>query len=346
MAAILQCIQPLYDACFCPGIPFKYRWRLLTLVPINILAYSLKCLPWIFSRSYTVVRIPLRRSPNLSGRALVFTPEFTSNSLRPLHIHVHGGGFIGGIPEMDNAFCSRMVQETGAVVISVSYRLAPRYPFPAAHENVQDAAAYVVENAERLWGANPKLLTLSGCSSGANLALGISQSLSDTEHPVQGALMFDNPVDLRIPPWVKPKPPGFPPYDPLSFLLPLFDVYADSAQSRRLEDPLLNPILADIRTLPRKMLFIVAGADILLHEVTNFVERLQREAELLNSKEIDMADSTGRYEIQSMVFEGQVHGWLDLMSFMIDENMRIQALNAAYDFIRRIHAGSGWQKAS
>ncbi|EEH34084.2 hypothetical protein PAAG_05133 [Paracoccidioides lutzii Pb01] len=386
MAAILQCIQPLYDACFCPGIPFKYRWRLLTLVPINVLAYSLKCLPWIFSRSYSVV--PLRRSPNHSGRALVFTPEFTSNSLRPLHIHVHGGGFIGGIPEMDNAFCLRMVQETGAVVISVSYRLAPRYPFPAAHENVQDAAAYIVENAERLWGANPKLLTLSGCSSGANLALGISQSLSDTEYPVQGALMFDNPDSGRtnssirsVNPqhinvgayctcvWLrnltlhhflsyfarltsaslhgkKPKPPGFPPYDPLSFLLPLFDVYADSAQSRKLEDPLLNPIIADIRTLPRKMLFIVAGADILLHEVTNFVEHLQKEAELLNSKEIDMADSTGRYEIQSMVFEGQIHGWLDLMSFMIDENIRIQALNAAYDFIRRIHAGSGWQKAS
>ncbi|PGH36194.1 hypothetical protein GX50_00878 [[Emmonsia] crescens] len=345
MAALLQCIQPIYDAIFCPGIPFKYRWRLLTLAPLNALAYSFKWLPWVFSRSYSVVRIPLCRSPGRSGRALIFTLKSPSRSLRPLHIHVHGGGFIGGIPELDNAFCKRMVEETGAVVASISYRLAPRYPFPTAHQNAQDAAAYIVENAERLWGANPKLLTLSGCSVGSNLALAISQSLSDTETPAKGALMIDNPVDFRIPPWEKPRPPGFPKTDPLAFIVPLFDAYAESARSQRFEDPILNPILADIRTLPRKMLFIIAGADILLHEVTTFVERLKKEAVVLNSQLDNNADNaSASYEIEGMVFDNMLHGWLDLPSFIIDENMRVRALSASYDFIRRVHANNGWRK--
>ncbi|OJD16180.1 hypothetical protein AJ78_03612 [Emergomyces pasteurianus Ep9510] len=339
MAPLLQCIQPIFDAIFCPGIPLKYRWRLLTLGPINALAYSFKWLPWVFSRSYSVVRIPLRRSPGTSGRALIFAPKSPSRPLRPLHIHVHGG-----IPELDNAFCKRLVEETGAVVVSISYRLAPRYPFPTAHHNAQDAAAYIVENAERLWGANPSMLTLSGCSVGSNLALGISQSLSDTETPARGALMIDNPVDFRIPPWDKPRPPGFPKTDPLAFIAPLFDAYAESARSQRFEDPLLNPILADIRTLPRKMLFIVAGADILLHEVTTFVERLKKEAVVLNSQRDNGADNpSANYQVEGMVFDNMLHGWLDLPSFIIDENMRKRALNASYDFIRRVHAENGWQ---
>ncbi|EEH05596.1 conserved hypothetical protein [Histoplasma capsulatum G186AR] len=343
MAALLQCIRPIYDALFCPGLPFKYRWRLLALAPINALAYSFKWLPWVFSRSYSVVRLPLARSPGRSSRALIFTPESSSRSLRPLHIHVHGGGFIGGVPELDNAFCKRMVEETGAVVASISYRLAPRYPFPMAHQDAQDAAAYIMEHAERLWGANPKLLTLSGCSVGSNLALAISQGLADSNTPARGALMIDNPVDLRIPPWEKPRPPGFPKSDPLAFIVPLFDVYAESARSRRSDDPLLNPILADIRTLPRKMLFIIAGADILLHEVTTFVDRLKKDAVVLNSQRDSSADSDSTsYEIEGMVFDNMLHGWLDLPSFIIDENLRTQALDASYDFIRRIHAENGW----
>ncbi|KLJ09117.1 hypothetical protein EMPG_15456 [Blastomyces silverae] len=345
MAALRQCIQPIYDALFCPGIAFKYRWRLLTLAPINALAYSFKWLPWVFSRSYSVVKIPLSRSPGRTSRALIFTPKTPFRSLRPLHIHVHGGGFIGGIPELDNAFCKRMVDETGAVVVSISYSLAPRYPFPTAHQNVQDAAAYIVANAERLWGANPKLLTLSGCSVGSNLALGISQSLSDTDTPAKGALLIDNPVDLRIPPWEKPRPPAFPKTDPLAFIAPLFDAYAESARSQRSEDPLLNPILADIRTLPRKMLFIIAGADILLHEVTTFVDRLKKEAVMLNAQRGNNSADTpsGNYEVEGMVFDKMLHGWLDLPSFAIDENLKTRALNASYDFIRRIHVENGWQ---
>ena len=201
MSVILRCFQPLLDALFYPSLPFHYRWRLLGLLPLNCLSYLLKWLPWLFSPAYSVTWIPLRRSPGSSARALVFKPKLKnpSSSLRPLHIDVHGGGFIGGIPELDNTFNVELAKKTGAVVISLSYRLAPRHTFPIAHQDVQDAASYIVENAERLWGADPKLLTLSGFSVGANLALGISQALWDTEAAAKGSVTFYNPVSLLMP---------------------------------------------------------------------------------------------------------------------------------------------------
>lgn len=143
------------------------------------------------------------------------------------------------------------------------------------------------------------------------------------------------------------------------------------------------------------MLFIIAGADILLHEVTTFVDRLKKDAVVLNSQRDSSADSDSTsYEIEGMVFDNMLHGWLDrkwlayllppaptfslpmrasiacyiffyiymyvyiytepnlrinilcliilVPSFIIDENLRTQALDASYDFIRRIHAENGW----
>ncbi|KAK2808716.1 hypothetical protein FQN50_004387 [Emmonsiellopsis sp. PD_5] len=316
MAAIRACFQPMLDALFAPGIPFSYRWRLLTLAPLNTLAYSMKWLPWIFSRAYSVTWIPLRRNAGHPARALVFKPKAPSKSLRPLHIDIHGGGFIGGIPELDNEFCGKLVEETGAIVISLSYRLAPRHPFPAAHEDVEDAADYIVKNAERLWGANPNLLTISGFSAGGNLALGsVSQSLSDTETPVKGAVTGYPVVDLRIPPWEKPKPAAFPKNDPLAFLMPLFDAYAHSSRGHNLENPTMNPILADIRRLPSKMLFLIPGLDILVHETTTFVERLQGQATIINSQNGWEEDSVEGYKIDSILFNDQIHGWLERVYF-------------------------------
>lgn len=130
-------------------------------------------------------------------------------------------------------------------------------------------------------------------------------------------------VDLRLPPWEKPKPPGFPAKGPLEFLLPLMDAYAGPDRQRNLENTLLHPILADISSLPRNMLFVVPRVDILLHEQTLFIQRLEEEATVIN-RQISQSQNTeytrkkpsegialGPYQIKSMFFDGQIHGWLE-----------------------------------
>jgi acetyl esterase/lipase len=168
--------QPMIDAFSAPSLPFKYRWRLLALQPIVLLAYCLKALPWLFTSAFDVVWIPTRR-PDHYLRAIVFRPRDQSavSPLRPIHLDIHGGGFMGGLPENEAAFCQRLCRETGAVVVSTQYRYSPRYVFPAAHEDVEDVSKWLLQNAENRFGADPKLLTVSGFSAGSNLAFAVSQ---------------------------------------------------------------------------------------------------------------------------------------------------------------------------
>lgn len=75
-------------------------------------------------------------------------------------------------------------------MVSTSYRYAPVHVFPEAHEDVQDVAEYLTQNAERLWNADPHLLTVSGFSVGGNLALAVAQGLAGTEFEVRGSTTF------------------------------------------------------------------------------------------------------------------------------------------------------------
>jgi acetyl esterase/lipase len=167
-------LQPILDALFKPGIRWEYRWRLLLLQPISILTYLVTAPPWIFSRAYTVHWIPTRKGRSV--RALVFQPRKRQpNTLHPLHLDIHGGGFLGGVPEYEANFTSLLCERTGAVVISTQYRYAPVHPFPAAIDDIDDVIYYLHQNAEGLWGADPNLMTMSGFSAGGNLALAACQ---------------------------------------------------------------------------------------------------------------------------------------------------------------------------
>lgn len=82
------------------------------------------------------------------------------------------------------------------------YRLAPRHTFPAAIDDVDDIVKFCIENAERLWGANPKLVTVSGFSAGANLALALCQQdicHAPAETAVKASVTFYAPVCLAPP---------------------------------------------------------------------------------------------------------------------------------------------------
>jgi alpha/beta hydrolase fold len=176
MITLRHWFQHAIDALLAPSLSFNYRWRLLALQPIALLTYCLNGLPWLFSRAFEVIWIPTRR-PNHSLRAIVFKPANIARDGThcPIHLDIHGGAFMGGLPENEAGFCQRLCRETGAVVVSTQYRYSPRYVFPAAHEDIEDVSNWLLLNAEKQFGADPKLLTVSGFSAGSNLALAVSQ---------------------------------------------------------------------------------------------------------------------------------------------------------------------------
>ena len=84
-------------------------------------------------------------------------------------------------------------------MVSVTYRLAPRHPFPAAHDDVADALAWLVQNGASEFEVDTRIVTVSGFSAGANLALGATLGTKNSggEKLIKGGCTFYNPVRLN-----------------------------------------------------------------------------------------------------------------------------------------------------
>ena len=67
-----------------------------------------------------------------------------SGAVLPGIIFFHGGGMVAGSIATHDLVCRALCEESGCRLLSIGYRLAPEYRFPAA---VEDAAAAVRETA-------------------------------------------------------------------------------------------------------------------------------------------------------------------------------------------------------
>ena len=100
-------------------------------------------------------------------RAFVYSPA--APSPRPIIIFYHGGGFVIGDIEAYDPICRDLCEKTGHIVVSIDYRLAPEFPFPAAPEDCLSALNWVIDNANKI-GGDTKNIFVAGDSAGGNLA--------------------------------------------------------------------------------------------------------------------------------------------------------------------------------
>src|SRR5437016_3582028 len=68
----------------------------------------------------------------------------------PALVYFHGGGWVIGDLETHDVLCRQITAESGMMVVSVDYRLAPEHKFPAAADDAWAATRWIVENAGRL----------------------------------------------------------------------------------------------------------------------------------------------------------------------------------------------------
>src|ERR1700754_4354497 len=61
-------------------------------------------------------------------------------------VYFHGGGFIVGDLETEHEVCLAHARDGQCVVVSVDYRLAPEFPFPAAHDDGWEVMTWVRNN--------------------------------------------------------------------------------------------------------------------------------------------------------------------------------------------------------
>jgi len=118
-------------------------------------------------------------APELSVR--IYTPP-GDTALRPAVLYIHGGGFCFGSVEFEHLGARRTAFETGALVVSVEYRLAPEYPFPAGIEDCYAALTWLAGSAEEL-GVDPVRIAVLGQSAGGGLAAGLALLARDRGGP-------------------------------------------------------------------------------------------------------------------------------------------------------------------
>jgi acetyl esterase len=87
----------------------------------------------------------------------------------PAVILVHGGGWHAGDKQTYIKPLFEPLEKAGFVWFSINYRLAPRYPFPAAIEDVERAIEYVRTNA-RKYDVDRRRIALVGESAGGHIA--------------------------------------------------------------------------------------------------------------------------------------------------------------------------------
>ena len=107
----------------------------------------------------------------------VYRPRRTAGLL-PLVINLHGGGFVFGNLTGADWLCGQLADRTGALVVSVDYRLAPEHPAPAPYEDAWSATCWLLDHALEL-GADPGRAVIVGESAGGNLAALVTLTLRD-----------------------------------------------------------------------------------------------------------------------------------------------------------------------
>ena len=123
----------------------------------------------------------------------------------PAVLCIHGGGFRAGTRDGYDGLIKQLAAR-GYVAITVDYRLAPKYPFPAAIHDVKAAVRWLRANAAK-YHINPERIGVTGGSAGGHLALylGVTGGVRELEgeggNPTQSSKVncvvnFYGPSDL------------------------------------------------------------------------------------------------------------------------------------------------------
>ncbi|KAM6127237.1 arylacetamide deacetylase [Phoenicopterus ruber ruber] len=138
----------------------------------------------------------------------LYVPRKTSDGLRRAVIYFHGGGWRVGQAGMKSYdYLTRWTSNRlNAVVVSVSYRLTPKYRFPVQFEDVYSVTKFFLQSSVlSQYGVDPDRVCVAGDSAGGNLAAAVAQQLledSEVETKLKAqALLYPvlQALDLNLP---------------------------------------------------------------------------------------------------------------------------------------------------
>jgi monoterpene epsilon-lactone hydrolase len=183
-------------------------------------------------------------------------------------LYFHGGVYVIGTAAATVPLVSDLARRSQARAVTVDYRLAPEYPYPAA---VDDAvAAYEGLLAE---GGGAGQIAFAGESAGGGLAVAALLALRDAGLPVPASALLMSPyADLTLSgDTIVDRAADDPILTPDGLRLRVPDYVGNADAS----DPQISPIFADLRGLP-PLLIQVGSNEILLSDAVRLAGRAAR----------------------------------------------------------------------
>lgn len=192
---------------------------LLVIVLLAVAAFSV--LKWVRKSSLEELEGKVLKDVvynTVDGEALkldIYFPTDMGEQPLPAVIYVHGGAWVAGSKERGGGLRDlQALVENGFIGVSIDYRLAPNYGFPAQIEDVKCAIRYIRENAEN-YHVDPNRIGIMGSSAGGHLAAlaGLADESCgfdvgpylDQSSRVQAVVDMFGPSDLTVVPEDKRK---------------------------------------------------------------------------------------------------------------------------------------------
>jgi acetyl esterase/lipase len=106
---------------------------------------------------------------DLAIQADVYRPD--DKQVRPVVVWMHGGALINGHREAIDTRLKNAMLETGYIVVSIDYRLAPETQLPGVISDVEDCLNWIHEKGPALFQADSGRVAVAGGSAGGYLTL-------------------------------------------------------------------------------------------------------------------------------------------------------------------------------
>jgi epsilon-lactone hydrolase len=177
-------------------------------------------------------------------------------------LFLHGGGYSVGSAYGYRPLVSALASAAGVGALVPDYRLAPEHPFPAAVEDALSAYRWLL-------GQRPGGVVVAGDSAGAGLACSLMMSARGQGLPLPAAALFLCPGVDPTGNAILSAAGGGEPSEDLEKLTRTMQAYLDGHPA---EDPVVNPLVANLSGLP-PMLVQAATGDMILPDAQRLVER-------------------------------------------------------------------------
>lgn len=304
----LQTLGRWCDLCLSPPLPLQpnYTRRIPATVGKTPGSFNTYFYETPSSPDPTPLSSPSQEIPLLN-------PE--SRERRPLLLNFHGGGYTIGSGLDDARFISSILKYTqSALCASVSYRVAPEYPFPVGIEDCVSSILWCWEHASEL-NIDPSLTALSGFSAGGCFCFSVCYRLHEEIERLRrekkltpeiergrlvGIVAFYPALDKTLSREEKSRLNAK--FKPIGGIMKLFGSIFEDAYfppGTDLSNILISPGLASDeslnQTLPKEVVIITCEGDALLGEGERFRKRL--------------AGLGNEMNVSGYMVKGVPHGW-------------------------------------